>query len=205
MDYSAAEATPKVAPGAEKEQDVDIPAEEPPSPLLTHPEGEQGQDKVKDTVSDISEQSPKNKPSGEKENTLREEEKAVCKEDEMDEDGDEKNLNEPTGFSVVLRRPRKKAAPPRSRRTSKRLRKKALEKEEKGSGRTMGGNSGRGRKRNEHGERKGNKRKAGRDRAQLRRGRARKDAAVTHKMVLRRKTKLIQPTRRTRSMRQGKM
>lgn len=157
-------------------------------------------------MNDISEQSPNEEPSREKENTLREEEvKSVLKEDGMDEDGDEKNVNTPSGFSVVLRRSRNKAVPPTSRRTTKRLRKKALEKEEKGIGRTVGGRSGRGRQQKERRRRKGNQRRGGRGRAQLRRGGGREVPAVIFKMVLRGKTKLIQPTRQTRSKRQNKI
>lgn len=191
---------------AEATQEVTPPAEEPSSPLFTCPEGEQGQEEVTDIVNDISEQSPKEEPSGEKENTLREEdEEAVLKEDEMDEEGGEKNLNKPSGFSMVLRGSRNKVVPPTSKSTSKRMRKKALEKEDKGRGRTVGGKSDRKRQRNEHRGRKGNKRRGGRGRAQFRRGEAKEDLPVSHKMVLRRKTRLVQPTRKTRSRRRGKM
>lgn len=140
-------------------------------------------------------------PPAEKQEVTPAVENEQGQEDKMDEEGDKKNQNKPV-FSMVLRRSRNKTAP---KYTSKRMRKKALAKEEKGRGRTAGGKSGRRRQQKEHKGKKGNKRRGRRGREQVRRRGAKENPRASHKMVLRSKTRLVQPTRKTRAKRRGKI
>ncbi|XP_017348678.1 soluble lamin-associated protein of 75 kDa isoform X2 [Ictalurus punctatus] len=199
----------EVAPKVEN-QEVDSPAEETSSSLATDAEGDQGQEEAMDVANDIdevtdtSEQSSKEEePPGEKDHDTptveeeEEEEEAAEKEDEMDEDGEETNVNE---ASRVLRGARAKAVTPTSKRTSKKPSKMTVEdeEEERGEVKAVGDDKGTSTE-EEKVTTEDEAEHSSEEEEQVR------DPPAIDKRVLRGKIKVIQTTQRTRSKRRGKM
>ncbi|XP_053505485.1 soluble lamin-associated protein of 75 kDa isoform X2 [Ictalurus furcatus] len=204
----------EVAPKVEN-QEVDSPAEETSSSLSTDAEGDQGQEEAMDVANDIdevtdtSEQSSKEEePSGEEDHDTptveeeeEEEEEAAQKEDEMDEDGEETNVNEASDFSRVLRGARAKAVTPTSKRTSKKPSKMTTvedEEEEQGEVKAVEDDKGTSTE-EEKVTTEDEAEHSSEEEEQVR------DPPAIDKRVLRGKIKVIQTTQRTRSKRRGKM
>ncbi|MCJ8741085.1 hypothetical protein PDJAM_G00066710 [Pangasius djambal] len=173
-------------------------------------QGEQGQEEAMDVVNDLdevtdtSEQSSKEEerePSGEKENNtlMVEEEEAAQKEDELDEEGEEKNLEKSDVSFRVLRGARTKAVPPISKRTSKRLSKMTMEDEEEEQGEVVEEDRGMSTEEEKVTTEEEAEHSSEEEEEQV------QDPPVIDKRVLRGKTKVIKATQRTRSKRRGKM
>ncbi|XP_053335112.1 soluble lamin-associated protein of 75 kDa isoform X3 [Clarias gariepinus] len=179
------------------------------SSLGTDSEGETGQDEDMDLmnmlVSDLSEQSfnkEERQSTEEKIGSLLlvEEEEATQKDDEIDEEGEEKNLNDTSDFSKVLCEAITKTVPLTSKRTSKRLSKMVLDEEEGEQERELKGvEDDKGMSTEEEKLTTEEEAEHSSEDEQVH------DPPVIDRRVLRRKTKVIQTKQRTRSKRRGKM
>ncbi|XP_060791590.1 soluble lamin-associated protein of 75 kDa-like isoform X3 [Neoarius graeffei] len=203
---AAAEEEQEVAPDTE-DNEVDPSAEETSS---LDAEGEQGQEEAMDIVNDTdevtdtSEQSFKEderQPSGDKKNTLvlEEEEEEAAQKDELDEEGEEKDVDEASDFSRVLWGTRTKAVPPTSKRASKRLSKMTLGDDEEEQGETKVVEDKGMSTEEEKVTTEEEAEHSSEEEEQV------QDPPAIDKRVLRGKTKTIQNTQRTRSKRRGKM
>lgn len=187
----------EMAPQGEK-QEVDHPSKETSS-LATGAEEEQRQGEAMEVLNDFEVPEISEEASGGKEiaTLILEEGEAAQKDDEMDEEGEEKDGNY---FSKVSRGARSKAAHPASKRNSKRLCKTTLDGNEEDQAEEKAVEEDKGMSTEE--EKVTTEEEAEHSSEEDEHV---QDPPVTDKRVLRRKTKVIQTKQRTRSKRRSKM